>query len=95
MGEIGPPPLPLVYISLLPDPTDFEVPLNDLVPLLKYFLLRVFFMLPTGEVCKYAVVHWYNYRKELGAGFLEGFNKPKITRMILREKKCLSIITIK
>ena len=31
-------------------------------------------MLPTGEVCKYAVVHWYNYRKELSAGFLKGFN---------------------
>ena len=31
-------------------------------------------MLRTRKVCKYAVVHWYNYRKELGAGFLKGFN---------------------
>lgn len=23
---------------------------------------------------KFAVVHWYNYRKELSAGFLKGFN---------------------
>mmetsp|Transcript_11095 Transcript_11095/g.10030 ORF Transcript_11095/g.10030 Transcript_11095/m.10030 type:complete len:136 (+) Transcript_11095:117-524(+) len=26
------------------------------------------------EVFKYAVVHWYNYRKELSAGFIKGFN---------------------
>jgi hypothetical protein len=25
-------------------------------------------------VFKYAVVHWYNYRKELSAGFLKGFD---------------------
>ena len=30
-------------------------------------------ILNIGKVFKYAVVQWYNYRKELHAGFLKGF----------------------
>lgn len=30
---------------------------------------------------KYAVVHWYNYRKELSAGFLKGFDKFEDARL--------------
>ena len=28
----------------------------------------------TTDEYRYAVVHWYNYRKELSAGFLQGFD---------------------
>ena len=30
-------------------------------------------ILNSGKVFKYAVVHWFNYRKDLHAGFLKGF----------------------
>jgi hypothetical protein len=32
------------------------------------------------KMYNYAVVHWYNYRKELHAGFLRGFDKLEIAK---------------
>jgi hypothetical protein len=35
---------------------------------------KYFCILKNKHIMKYAVVEWYNYRKDLCAGFVKGFN---------------------